>query len=50
MAAADFVFAGLGGKTPEELAENGLKAVEKGYTVLRICPHDTPYGRAWSFF
>ncbi|MBR5868930.1 MAG: galactonate dehydratase [Clostridia bacterium] len=31
----------VGGDTPEEMAENGLKAVEKGYKVLRICPHHT---------
>lgn len=34
------VYKGIGGKTPEELAENGLKTVEAGYKILRICPHD----------
>lgn len=34
------VYLGVNGKTPEELAEAGLAAVEKGYKMLRICPHD----------
>ena len=38
------VYVNVGGKTPEQLAENGLKAVEKGYTILRICSLDNHDG------
>ncbi|MBE6999752.1 MAG: galactonate dehydratase [Clostridia bacterium] len=31
------VYLGIGGDTPEEVAENGIKAVEMGYKALRFC-------------
>jgi len=34
------VYISVGGKTPEEAAQNGLQRVAEGYRVLRICPSD----------
>ena len=36
------VYLGIGGNSPEELAEKGIEMKEKGYTALRFCPFDGP--------
>jgi galactonate dehydratase len=38
------IYEGVGGETPEELAENAAKLIEKyGYTALKISPHNRNY-------
>jgi len=39
------VYVGIGGDTPQELADNALKAVKKGYTAVRWAPFVEGYQR-----
>ncbi|MCL2814925.1 MAG: mandelate racemase/muconate lactonizing enzyme family protein [Oscillospiraceae bacterium] len=34
------VYSHCGGKTPDELCRNAEQLLKRGFTVLRICPHD----------
>ncbi|MDR2042422.1 MAG: mandelate racemase/muconate lactonizing enzyme family protein [Tannerella sp.] len=34
------MYSGCGGSTPDELCRNAEKTMARGFTVLRICPHD----------
>ncbi|MCL2060855.1 MAG: mandelate racemase/muconate lactonizing enzyme family protein, partial [Oscillospiraceae bacterium] len=34
------MYAHCGGKTPDELCQNAENILKRGFTVLRICPHD----------
>lgn len=38
------VYGHCGGATPEDMCRNAEKAVKRGLTVLRICPHDIKSG------